>query len=1112
MAQTPGPVTLTDADLALLRSMPWCASVLHCIATDTMHNLEHVREACQYLSSRCFICGLQLPRTQDLHHHFRTEHPAYWDRVPTKAMILSNIHSSESPCPHCGGIFKKHQCPFWTQISIMSLYGGSLVQPTEPVEAIPEYRCDICLELHPDAAQLARHLQTKHKLAGMTFNVSRDSLDAQAACAHCGSTHASMEGLRSHITQGRCPCFNPAAEAETTPVSQDWLDICLHGKMLEFLQSPMTRLHWTIRCQQCPKVYARAGDLANHLMNSHSRLWRQAQGLTLILVDLLFARRGCTCNPQIHQQRQNHICVPLRQIAMIYYRLHQEPFMPIQLPDTVLEHLVHPSFSADVQARLRGIFTNRTFTDLWTAQDVLQILSNACTICGQDQHPGELCRHLHEAHVCGHRFVDFYTDTLLQTVTMTFQQDHQCVLCQQVFNLPASSDSHETAAQRQRLVQAHLKGNCPVFLQCALLLGTALNGGGLGFDWMGRDSVWADPRTVPVPCADLRQEPQTAAKSKACEAQKNRRTGPASQGRSRSARTKASHPPDAVPPNSGATGITPRAKLELDAKHRLFHPVFPAGTGRSVTGSPGDTEMESATPDEHRHDADPSATAPLPMAVDRSAEQGHEGLRSPERGPDLASLPGEAPAAGGPELALPTLGPCADGPGDRQEEVCLHEENVATPGRADPGFQGPNACAEIPRSSNELFSIHNSVETPTESQDGQTLRTAVGAHPLSHLDASGIVAETTQCQTEQPGQSAPTPDAQGQRGRQREDSEQGQSEEHGMTEHEVQHLCQLLAAKKLANSSNWCFANATMYCLCWTLLSLQPTESANWGKHFERLTHFLKDGLDVAIQLVDLPWFAQLLECWGRPPAQQDCSEFVNHLLQWLSSPAIDMGWQRRCETDARVCIQDSSDSCMPLFVQFPNHFLMMPSCKIDQLIRHWSQVDGMQAALLRAAPIICIHVDRLHVTESGLIEKSSCAIDVDSEVPVPSFLADGTTTEYQNYVLIAAASHLGQDASGHYQAILKVQPTLMSSGCPVQWLVTQDNERPAPHWQVPEYIRQNLTVLWLLRVDSLKIPTLLPAHTTMPETLEGGLEQQILTLLQREAQPHIMAPSSAMQ
>ncbi|CAL1156661.1 unnamed protein product [Cladocopium goreaui] len=461
MAQTPGPVTLTDADLALLRSMPWCASVLHCIATNTMHNLEHVREACQYLSSRCFICGLQLPRTQDLHHHFRTEHPAYWDRVPTKAMILSNIHSSESPCPHCGGIFKKHQCPFWTQISIMSLYGGSLVQPTEPVEAIPEYRCDICLELHPDAAQLARRLQTKHKLAGMTFNVSRDSLDAQAACAHCGSTHASMEGLRSHITQGRCPCFNPAAEAETTPVSQDWLDICLHGKMLEFLQSPMTRLHWTIRCQQCPKVYARAGDLANHLMNSHSRLWRQAQGLTLILVDLLFARRGCTCNPQIHQQRQNHICVPLRQIAMIYYRLHQEPFMPIQLPDTVLEHLVHPSFSADVQARLRGIFTNRTFTDLWTAQDVLQILSNACTICGQDQHPGELCRHLHEAHVCGHRFVDFYTDTLLQTVTMTFQQDHQCVLCQQVFNLPASSDSHETAAQRQRLVQAHLKGNCP---------------------------------------------------------------------------------------------------------------------------------------------------------------------------------------------------------------------------------------------------------------------------------------------------------------------------------------------------------------------------------------------------------------------------------------------------------------------------------------------------------------------------------------------------------------------------------------------------------------------------------------------------------------------------
>ena len=149
--------------------------------------------------------------------------------------------------------------------------------------------------------------------------------------------------------------------------------------MLEFLQSPMTRLHWTIRCQQCPKVYARAGDLANHLMNSHSRLWRQAQGLTLILVDLLFARRGCTCNPQIHQQRQNHICVPLRQIAMIYYRLHQEPFMPIQLPDTVLEHLVHPSFSADVQARLRGIFTNRPLDSPGRAADPQQCMYHLWT-------------------------------------------------------------------------------------------------------------------------------------------------------------------------------------------------------------------------------------------------------------------------------------------------------------------------------------------------------------------------------------------------------------------------------------------------------------------------------------------------------------------------------------------------------------------------------------------------------------------------------------------------------------------------------------------------------------------------------------------------------------
>ena len=161
-------------------------------------------------------------------------------------------------------------------------------------------RCDICLEMFPDAAQLTQHLQTKHRLAGLTFNAARDCLDSQAACAHCGSPHASMESLRSHICQGRCPMFNPMAASETRPITQAMIDICLHGQLLQQLRAPMTRLHLTLRCLHCSQAYKRACDLANHLMSNHSRLWRQAQAGTDS-----FDGRACFCQTWLHVQPAN---------------------------------------------------------------------------------------------------------------------------------------------------------------------------------------------------------------------------------------------------------------------------------------------------------------------------------------------------------------------------------------------------------------------------------------------------------------------------------------------------------------------------------------------------------------------------------------------------------------------------------------------------------------------------------------------------------------------------------------------------------------------------------------------------------------------------------------
>ncbi|CAL1163812.1 unnamed protein product [Cladocopium goreaui] len=357
-----GAQMLTEADLALLKSKPWSNRLFQIIADDTLDALEREHEACGYLSSYCCICGQHLNRTQDVHLHYRTEHAAYWDFVPQKSRMLTNIHSSESPCPHCGGYFKQHQCPVWTQVAVLILHGGGLhAVESGPPEAV--VRCDICLQSFADAAQLAK-------------------------CAHCWTEYSTMESLRSHISQGRCSSFDAFAATEVVPLTQAWLDICLHGRMYDQLRAPMDRLHLTLKCVQCKQAYQRAGDLANHLMTNHSNLWRQ--------------------------------------IAMMYYRLDQVPFMPIQLHD-----------------------------------QVTQILRKVCLQCGTEHHAGVLCRHIQEAHLCGHRFVEFYFDTLVPAIAKTLQNDFQCDLCCQVYNLPPDHDSPASLDSRAVLVQIHLHGNCP---------------------------------------------------------------------------------------------------------------------------------------------------------------------------------------------------------------------------------------------------------------------------------------------------------------------------------------------------------------------------------------------------------------------------------------------------------------------------------------------------------------------------------------------------------------------------------------------------------------------------------------------------------------------------
>ena len=1077
-----GTQMLQETDLQLLMSKPWGNRLLQFIADGTLDQLAAEREACGYLSRYCCLCGQHLNRTQDVHLHFRTEHAQYWDFVPQKSKMLTNVHSSETPCPHCGGYFRSHQCPVWTQVAVLMLHGGGLHgQESAPPEVAT--RCDICLQPFQDVPQLLAHLRAEHKLEGFSFNAARDCLNAEAKCAHCGAEYSSLEGLRSHIAQSRCSKFGPFAATEVAPISQAVLNTCLHGKMFDQLRTPMERLRLTTKCLHCQQAYQRAGDLANHLMNNHSRLWRQSQHLLLMLVDIVFSRHGCTCNPQIHQLRQNHICLPLRQIAMMYYRLDSVPFMPVEITEQVIAQMLHSSIPRELRFKVSSLFANRAFHDLWTNTEVTQLLRRCCMQCGQDQPAGLLCRHIHEAHLSGHRFVEFYIETLVPAIMKTLHSDYKCGLCNQVFNLPPDATQLPSSEPRTILVQTHLKGNCPVVLQSATLLAIALHGGRLGYEWNGPELPGPNPGDLSVPGSTPGSRTEVAAQSEGAETTSNQRHASERPSRSRSTRSRPAEAA-AIPPGAGPASATSRAQLELAAKHRLFHSVFSAGQG-GLPSEPagGDSEMASAAPSAADSGADNLASAPMPEPSTGHAEPGDEGVPMQAGGCPVQTVPEEESPHGGHELAFPAMGHGKEDTGGRQKEGHNDAEDVGAPAGIGGGVSRPSTSGSVSGVGDNQPANRGAMETATELALPQGLRPAPSHDPFIRLDGCGDVPEESHPTDEWTGKDGPNLAAQ------RQGTWQGprevQREEQGvrhLTLETRQLLCQHLAMLKIGNDSTWCFANAMMYSLLWALLCHLSPDFSSWGPHSESLHGLLLEPSNDPILPKKFPWFLQLLECWGMPQAQQDCGEFVHATLTWLAAPAANMCWERRLEMEGRVQCQDTGHVTMPLVLQFTPALAKFDTCTFQQLLHVWHQAAGMRAALLQAAPIICVQVDRMFEAEDGRIQKSSCAFNLEAETRFPVFCDDKLQCAQISYTFVAAAAHMGIDEAGHYQAFLKISPALESNAKPVQWLVTDDHVQPAACWRLPMRLCQNLTVAWFVRTDCLFLPRILQQPSTMDE------------------------------
>eukprot|EP00435_Cladocopium_sp_Y103_P007747 s1186_g2.t1 len=791
---------LTTTDLQLLRQELWSERIFHIIEHQTYHQLANEQEACRFLAKGCRLCTC-----------------AYEFALHRESLLAlrKSVQDSRHTNVRCGP------------------------------------RCDICLALFPDVAALTQHVQTEHRLAGLSFNIARDSIDSQAACgALCGTVRTSLAGLRRHITGGHCKFFNPQAAAEAC---------------------------------------SRAADLVHHLVTAHSRLWRQAQPLTALLTEVVVAKGTCVCNPTINALRSGHICVPLRQVAMIYCRIGQVPFMPVPITDTALQVMLSSTLPREIRFLMSHLFASRSFHDLWTRPEVLQKLRSECMLCGQAYPTALLCRHLSEAHCSGHSDGD----------------------------------------------------------------------------------LW-------VPSTVLRQEPSTAAESTPAEEAPHKRPRVS---RRRSVSQQGSTAP-ADDENDSATGPQARAQLELAAKPRLFCPVLPAGTSRSLAQG---MAKETQHWQEQRQQSPSTMTMPLrqhlvcwllrelaarikAVAESKQAEELHQKCLARKLILEDMSFPYLKWDANSKSLQV-----------DQKKKLVQMSKIMQHVEELKEGFRDSTLVVRfqgLPTSS-QTATFPWKLQLNLRTQRPYELLLALTHSAVWLLLGTSLKVHATTPSTLAKNLFAAPASSQGLW--QGQDEITAVPEVRDLTFEDLQSLRRLASGLTLSNPSTWCYANTTLYGILWALLNQNTISKRFWGVHFGQLSQFLQRSDGATQHLEKELWFQELFECWGQAQAQQDCAEFVHTFLQWLSTTAIDMRWACRVEHEKQISTVDTSSASMPVFLQFTEELALHDACAFDQLLLAWQQAFGMQTAMLRTLRFAMENPRRLnnlsHIDHKSIGAKAGAAL-----------------------------------------------------------------------------------------------------------------------------------------
>jgi len=1052
---------LTHAMLTMLMSKPYGPAALTLVQERNWDALQQLTAATADWTHHCVICGVYCNRPQDLNLHLRTQHPTLLPHVMSKASQLGRAQASNSPCRFCNKTFRRvHQCPIMVQAALLLVNtdatGHSYSCPGDSV-----LRCDVCAEQFQEILQLHCHLHEQHRLEPLDWDPLRDMLaGTEPVCAHCLAMFAEKSALRQHITLGQCMSFNPTRQPTETPVTPEWQELLSSGDITQLHQAPQKRLHLTLRCQFCQTAFQRTGDLSLHLQTVHSKLWSDSQTHVQLLVEAS-RRIGCLCNPSTNASGLQHICVAYRQLGMMVQKLTLPMFLPWTFERTQIQQFLTAVITEPIGNRLCDILCTRSFETLWTDPMLVRLLRTRCLLCGLQLHPAEVTGHLHRVHapeVHDHRTL---MPQLMFAVSRENQTDYRCDACQQVYNYPSTgTETAQELSSRSVLAQIHLQHQCPVVLQLALLL---QDHGVQPTSHRRRLRDVGDLQTD-EPSPEDGSIRQTRRRQKSKEAQ----------GRHASARRvqRRRHSPitgdGTTPVESGCRATSAEASRLMDLLHANRVTGHPAGLGPESGRMEAEADGETGTA---RPASSPATVLPDPALGRNAPSQTDQARPMQQRGPLEEGRAGAGPIDTRGTLSVSTMEcPCTE-PQAHASDTHLPAEDGEVLRAVDRHPERRQCDGEISQHETDVNRSCGALDVANFDASRRSSGTTDNPARVHCMGPLGHVDEAPRPLPEQAGATTSGSAREGIRQdsgqRTGQTSEQSLPEIHLEATHEDATMpdraamLQGLSNLRLANDANWCYVNAAILTMLWSFLSLSTFNLDQWGPNATQIAQLLMQHANEPVELATVAFLQPIFAQWQHLGNQGDPVEFLAHVMRGLNLAGINLSWEKRVQIGLLTEVVDESDAFTPLILRLDPAMLQDDSITLCQMIRDWSNQDGMRTALTHPSPLICIQLDRLIRSGAGEIAKCDIPVNFHWGIDLPIYEDDGLQIQWKTYRVLAAIAHLGHDTAGHCRTLLRVEMNA-TARAPHMFLLTEDWLKAVPVWKEPYWFLRNITCFWL--------------------------------------------------